>query len=875
MVPRILLLITVLLAGYADLFAQIQDTAKYFKDLTSQYREMGLPEESIRMMVQAEREKMYPGSNTKPYGQAVDDDDVDKMVEEAINGEDMTEEEKALINSMMKGMTGNQLPASVAGYPDFKDNKLLIPKKDNSRINSIVKNQLNDNDINTIAVGYYTKLMTKISATEKNTITQTLSKAKTAKALSNEATMAMVGGNMNVAMGLALMTVQKDNKNPVTQNNLAAILTQGGYPEKAIPILRKLHTQFPDNSTILNNMGFAWFNLGETDSSGLYFAGARLVNPRHPESRLCGGLLEELKGDPIKAGKEYEDAFADLPDPMSEKMYGNISKQNISAKAAFDKIKNKITIYPYFKSEWTTLPRLSNNVTGYNTDKATMEGYDKMLENLRNEIELLMEKSQERHNELADQSEEAFLKGFMTEAAGGISMMSLPAVYIQQILSMYYYNFHREYLDDIRKLNEWKDVQREKVSEAIGRENSKCQDWDVAMNEYLRVSNTKVAQFFTQKLEEYRVWVNAWCTWSWYVAGNPLNVSLTSNLSYTNFFQDLYSDAVHQLEYHNIHCTGKETNQVKVIKELPIPGFDCPVVVRMPSNLEEIKITAQSVTLGKDAKNRNTRTTPNISISYSPDNTITEPGRFGNPFYKTSNGSLSLSGFSNSSNQGFAKSFEQAINELWIDIHNRDDELMPLADPKLFRKNKTLGKDDIDKLAKAALTKELLHSRLSTTCDSSNVKPLTKPKKYTIKTGVGPVEFWDEETGEWKPAPEGEKPKKGRIKITIGEVIERDAVEPEIILSFGEVIERDAVEPEIILSFGKIESTDPVTGELIPVPESYEIFGSDDKWTFGVGEVILEDVAEPSQLQTVINNGLQAVQQTANTIESYIKGLFD
>ncbi len=780
--------------------------------------------------------------------------EMEKMMAEAMKDEDITDEEKAMMKIMMKGMTENQNPLSGAGYADFKDNKLLVPKKDITRINSISKKQLNDNDIGSLAVSYFSKLIAKVPVADKNKITQIASKTKTAKAISNEATMAMLEGNINVAIGLALKGVQLDNKNPVLQNNLAAILSQAGYPEKAIPILKKLQAQFPDNSTLLNNIGYAWLSLGDTDSSAKYFAGARLANPRHPEARLCGGLLEELKGDPIKAGKEYEEAFANLPDPMSEKMFGNISKQDLSAKAAFEKIKNKITIYPFFKSEWTTLPRLSNNVTGFNTDKARMEGYNKMLETLRDEIELLSEQSQEKFNNEADQSEEALLKNFIKEASSGISMMSLPAVHIQKILVAYYYNFHREYLDEVKNLGEWKGTQSQKVSKAINRKDSKCQDWDVAMNEYLRVSNTRVIQFFTQKLEEYRVWVNAWCTWSWYVAGNPLNVALTSNLNYTHFFLQLYTDAIQQLEYYKQHCTGKDLNLVSTINKLPLPGFECPVIVHMPANLEELKITGQSVNFGRDAKNSNA--IPNGSISYTADNSITEPGRYGNPFFKTSNGSISLSGFSNSSNMGFAKSFEQAINEMWIDIHNQGDELMPLADPKLFRKNKTINKDDIDKLAKAALIKEMLHSRLSTNCDSSNAKPTTKPKKYTIKTGLGPVEFLDEETGEWKPAPKGSNNKKEKLRITIGEVTLEDVPEPK----FG---------------VGKVElyDIDPITGEIIP--ESLEVFDPNQKFTFGVGEVILEDVPAPSQLQTVINNGLQTVQQTANTIKSYIKGLFD
>ena len=46
-------------------------------------------------------------------------------------------------------------------------------------------------------------------------------------------------------------------------NNYAAFLVMTGGEQAAIPILEYLDEKYPDNSTIKNNLGQAWFGLGD------------------------------------------------------------------------------------------------------------------------------------------------------------------------------------------------------------------------------------------------------------------------------------------------------------------------------------------------------------------------------------------------------------------------------------------------------------------------------------------------------------------------------------------------------------------------------------------------------------------------------------
>ena len=203
----------------------------------------------------------YTHSQTKSKGRPPTQSDIDKMMNDATQG--MSGEDKAAMKEMMKGVMPSMAKKPASVVVAFTDNKKLIPTKDVTHINSIPRKTFTDADVKTNTNLLYGKLMTKIPASEKAIITKVVTKAKTGSALMEAATISFMQGHNFAAIGLALKAVQAEPKNVNHQNNLAAILSQSGYPEKAIPYLRKLSTQFPSNSTVLHNLGYAWLSLGK------------------------------------------------------------------------------------------------------------------------------------------------------------------------------------------------------------------------------------------------------------------------------------------------------------------------------------------------------------------------------------------------------------------------------------------------------------------------------------------------------------------------------------------------------------------------------------------------------------------------------------
>lgn len=84
-------------------------------------------------------------------------------------------------------------------------------------------------------------------------------------------------------------------------NNFAAMLSMGGAEQLAIPILNALDRQFPGNATILNNLGQAWFGLGDVDRAELYLRAAVARHAHHPQANLTRSYIQEARGDKAAA----------------------------------------------------------------------------------------------------------------------------------------------------------------------------------------------------------------------------------------------------------------------------------------------------------------------------------------------------------------------------------------------------------------------------------------------------------------------------------------------------------------------------------------------------------------------------------------------
>ncbi len=84
-------------------------------------------------------------------------------------------------------------------------------------------------------------------------------------------------------------------------NNYSAYLTMTGAGHMAIPVLQKLNSIHKNNSTILNNLGQAWLQLGDGDKAEKYLDSAIRVYAYHPQANYTKCLILESKGKKAEA----------------------------------------------------------------------------------------------------------------------------------------------------------------------------------------------------------------------------------------------------------------------------------------------------------------------------------------------------------------------------------------------------------------------------------------------------------------------------------------------------------------------------------------------------------------------------------------------
>lgn len=761
-----------------------------------------------------------PVAKEKPLTQS----EMDKMMEDAMKG--MSEEEKAEMRKMMKTVMPEMEKKPGSDVVPFTDNKKLVPAKDVNRINSIPKKLFSDADVSTNTALLYSKLMAKIPASEKAIITSVLAKAKDGPTLMEAAITSFMQGHNQAAMGLAMKAVQAEPKNMNHQNNLAAILSQSGYPEKAIPYLKKLSTQFPTNGTVLHNLGYAWFSLGQIDTARRLFAYAAVRNPNNPETKLCRGVIEELKGDPQKAADNYVESFEDAPNPFTENMAKNVKAEGRLEKIDFEKLKSRIAIYEYFKKDWIKVPVLSDDVSAYDSNMSIKNGFTKMFTELDAKIESMADASNTEVEALMDKGETKFAETMMKESMKGLSMMSMPAVYVQKILDVHIAKWTEDYVRQHNDLME--KVRAQKLVMTKSSNNDKCKDFDRKNNEFLAYANPLIRKFHAKKIEEARVWLNAFCTWTWYITGNPKNSVMTQCIRWTSFITDMYKGAIEDQYAIAKSCVKQDGDGVTDIPVPAIPNFTCPAVVSIPIGLDELRLSADAVNFDINdwnIKQADGTTIPNITLSLGMDkNDITEPGKYGNPYIKTGNGSMNTSGINYAeSNDKELTPLSKIMDDLAPLSKLPLDELAPL-DPSLLN-TKKLNRNDLSKIRNAELARKILKEMMSTKCPGK--LPPKKPRKSTFWAGLGKLEL-----------------------------------EPGLELSLGEMGMWD----EEVQAY--------VNEKGMPL---YDKEGNTFKpLELSLGEMILEEAktieeVKTSGLQTVINNGLEAI----GTVKNFIKGLFE
>jgi Tfp pilus assembly protein PilF/protein-tyrosine-phosphatase len=228
-----------------------------------------------------------------------------KEAQQAIN--DLDPEEKKMMDSM-----GIKMP-SFNNVPKLTDQQLaqayeedgkLVPAKKTALINAMPKVILSNDALTAYVKNTNTSIAALIKPQSKVLTEKAMTQFKNDRYYG-----AMIAATANGMwmMGLKEPAVYLMGKavealpNADNYNNYAAYLTMTGAAHIAIPVLQKLNSIHHRNSTIYNNLGQAWLQLGEPEKGERYLDSAILIYANHPQANYTKCLLLESRGQIAEA----------------------------------------------------------------------------------------------------------------------------------------------------------------------------------------------------------------------------------------------------------------------------------------------------------------------------------------------------------------------------------------------------------------------------------------------------------------------------------------------------------------------------------------------------------------------------------------------
>lgn len=247
----------------------------------------------------------------------------------------------AMMEQAMKGVA--KMPATLiqkAEADDKDDSKNEIPKKDFARIKLIPDKILTDTELAPFLQKVNTDVEKKISAEDKTQAAQLYNEFKTQFKSSvitgHLASACWMKGFPEIALYVIGKVCRDDMKNTDNLNNYAAFLTMAGAEQSALPILQNLNVKFPGNSTILNNIGQAWFGLGDINKAKLYLDSTISVSRHHSKANETKSKIEKAEGkteDAVKSIKEsIKEAYSSEKEAALTEMGEKLQYEDVSWK---------------------------------------------------------------------------------------------------------------------------------------------------------------------------------------------------------------------------------------------------------------------------------------------------------------------------------------------------------------------------------------------------------------------------------------------------------------------------------------------------------------------------------------------------------------
>jgi len=290
----------------------------------------------------------YAQTKTKPVEKPPTQKEMEEMMKEMQKWtEEMSPEDKKMRDSL--GFNTPVNPNMQEQY-DFADKNTTqqqknaiagietIPIRDNARIAGLPKSVLTDAQLivflQKVNAAAYRKISPESKKIADATYAAVKEKSNETIFLANAANGLWLNGEPEAAIVVMSKAVMENTTDPDNLNNYASFLTMNGGEHLALPILLNLNKKYPGNSTNLNNIGQAWFGLGDMIKSEKYLDSAVRIFAFHSQANYTKCIIKEAKGDKPAAieciKKSIKTAYSEEKIKKLEKLGGKLKPGDIN-----------------------------------------------------------------------------------------------------------------------------------------------------------------------------------------------------------------------------------------------------------------------------------------------------------------------------------------------------------------------------------------------------------------------------------------------------------------------------------------------------------------------------------------------------------------
>jgi len=218
-----------------------------------------------------------------------------------------------------------------------------IPKKDIARIKQLPDKILTDAEL----IPYIKKIHSEVEKLLKAEDIAEASKfyaalkqeKRTANEINNAVSCLWLAGYPEIALYMIGKECVANMNNPNILNTYASFLAMKGGEHAALPILQNLNKNFPNNSTILNNISQAWFGLGDINNAEKFLDETMRAFGNHSQANQTKCAIQKSRGQKQQACESIKRAIQE--NYTSEK---ESKLEELGGKLEYDDIKFRYPI---------------------------------------------------------------------------------------------------------------------------------------------------------------------------------------------------------------------------------------------------------------------------------------------------------------------------------------------------------------------------------------------------------------------------------------------------------------------------------------------------------------------------------------------------